>query len=133
MKSISRRAWLRILAQSTLVPLAMLWRAMAQQHGRRPRRPRQLALALPLPPGLSVHGEVAVWFREGQYTALATRCTHLGCRLRPGEGKTLICPCHGSRFAANGGPLRGPAREPLTVVPCRVDPEQGRLLVDLPH
>ena len=31
-----------------------------------------------------------------------------------------------------GDPLRGPAREPLTVLTCRVDPEQGRLLVELP-
>ncbi|MCP4662095.1 MAG: Rieske (2Fe-2S) protein [bacterium] len=131
--SISRRAALRILAQSTLLPLAMLWRAMARQQGRRPRRSRQLSLVLPLPPGLSVHGEVAVWYRADRYTTLGTRCTHLGCRLRPGEGETLICPCHGSRFAANGGPMRGPAREPLTVLPCRVDPEQGRLIVELPH
>ncbi len=130
--SISRRTSLRILAQSTLLPLAMLWRAMARQQGRRPRRSRQLALALPLPAGLSVHGEVAVWYRDDGYTALATRCTHLGCRLRLGDGETLICPCHGSRFGPDGGPLRGPAREPLAVLAYRVDPEQGRLLVELP-
>lgn len=39
------------------------------------------------------------------------RCTHLGCRTKVNPAEhTLDCPCHGSRFAADGVPLYGPAR-----------------------
>ncbi len=44
--------------------------------------------------------------------AIATACTHLGCAVaRTSEGFT--CPCHGSKFAANGRVLAGPAPRPL--------------------
>lgn len=49
---------------------------------------------------------------EGGLFALSATCTHLGCTLaRSAEG--LACPCHGSRFAADGTNLAGPAARPL--------------------
>jgi Rieske Fe-S protein len=43
-------------------------------------------------------------------------CTHEGCDVAPsgsGSSATLDCPCHGSRFDANGNVIRGPASAPL--------------------
>lgn len=42
------------------------------------------------------------------------RCTHLGClpKVNVAEG-TFDCPCHGSRFDADGRPIYGPARRDL--------------------
>ena len=40
-------------------------------------------------------------------------CTHLRCRVAPVEGGGFSCPCHASRYDAEGRPVSGPAPKPL--------------------
>jgi cytochrome b6-f complex iron-sulfur subunit len=49
--------------------------------------------------------------QEGVY-AISKICTHLGCIVR-NMGAGFECPCHGSRFAADGSVTKGPAPQPL--------------------
>jgi Rieske Fe-S protein len=51
---------------------------------------------------------------EGVVHAVSARCTHLGCIVAWNDAeRSWDCPCHGSRFAADGSVLHGPAVHPL--------------------
>ena len=51
---------------------------------------------------------------NGEFIALSTRCTHLGCALTYDKTKNLlVCPCHSSIFDIKGKVLRSPATRNL--------------------
>jgi glycine/D-amino acid oxidase-like deaminating enzyme/nitrite reductase/ring-hydroxylating ferredoxin subunit len=57
---------------------------------------------------------------EGRLSLMSPVCPHLGCHVgwNPAQA-TWDCPCHGSRFAATGDVLRGPAEEGLRSLTAR--------------
>lgn len=56
----------------------------------------------------------------GKIVALSAVCTHQGCTVAP-DGADLVCPCHGSVFAAaDGANVSGPASRPLPTVAVTV-------------
>ena len=60
---------------------------------------------------------------EGEVVAYDATCPHQGCMVSStGADDTLVCPCHGSTFAAaDGAVVQGPATTGLTVLSARVD------------
>ena len=65
---------------------------------------------------------------DGAFLALGRECTHLGCTVpwSQAEGR-FVCPCHDSRFAADGTRLGGESPRDLDPLEARV--EEGRVLV----
>ncbi|MBK8137200.1 MAG: Rieske (2Fe-2S) protein [Anaerolineae bacterium] len=72
-------------------------------------------------PALLIHDQ------EG-YSALSLVCPHLGCTVNDTD-EGLVCPCHGSRFDAQGAVLRAPAREPLRVLRVEVTADDELRLI----
>jgi Rieske Fe-S protein len=56
--------------------------------------------------------------RAGALTVLSPRCKHVGCTVGWNHrAKTWDCPCHGSRYEADGTVKNGPTRHPLDPIP----------------
>lgn len=73
-------------------------------------------------------GRAVAIFRDGEGVyAISTICTHLGCVVRP-HAEGFECPCHGSRFDANGGVVKGPAPRALPWLQVRLD--NGAVRID---
>lgn len=51
---------------------------------------------------------------NGDLRAVSAKCTHVGCTVEWQSGEQqFVCPCHKSRFSAQGAVLNGPAKLPL--------------------
>ncbi len=51
---------------------------------------------------------------DNSLIALNPECTHQGCTVAwDKSAQNLACPCHGSKFAADGGVVNGSAKKPL--------------------
>ena len=65
---------------------------------------------------LMVDGERLAVSRDdkGHVCAVSAICTHMGCVVHWNQAeKSWDCPCHGSRFSADGSVMAGPAETPL--------------------
>ena len=76
--------------------------------------------------GWETHNERATaWVvlnNENGVTAFSPLCTHLGCAYGwQATQAAFVCPCHGSRFAADGKVISGPARRPLDQYHVKVE------------
>jgi cytochrome b6-f complex iron-sulfur subunit len=66
---------------------------------------------------------------SGGLFAIDAVCTHLGCLVEQKAGEGFACPCHGSRFAADGQVQNGPASKALRHLALDVNPD-GQVVVD---
>jgi Rieske Fe-S protein len=69
---------------------------------------------------------------ENTFKILNLNCTHNGCPVETfDQGKTWVCPCHGSEFTKLGCVIQGPARLPLNVYAHDFNSDSNTLLVYL--
>ena len=135
MTNISRRDFLKLtrdgfLYLSGILTLGGLFRFLSFQTeasrqtkfdlGPAENYPLNSRTPLPQLPAVLLH-------TESGFSALSLVCTHLGCNVE-NDTQGFSCPCHGSRFDADGKVLQGPAAQPLLSLRIEVT-EDKRLIL----
>lgn len=133
-KPISRRSFLGwlirgSLAGSALLGVGALARFMSYESQSSPATQVDLGPASDYPLGtrtVVASADLLVIHDEQGFSALSLVCPHLGCRVNvTGEG--FACPCHGSRYLADGSLRNGPASRSLAGLRLEISP--GKHLV----
>jgi cytochrome b6-f complex iron-sulfur subunit len=126
----NRRALLVRWVQWTLAATAALFLYPLFRFAgfKPPRRPRLVDVPAPLPASGTHASQDFLLFatEDGGAKAVSRICTHLGCRVNYLQDKEYIeCPCHQSRFTAEGVRISGPAERnlPTFTVTQKVDSE----------
>ncbi len=136
MKKLTREEFLTLLAWSgACLPLAMMglgsFRFLVPNVTFGPPATIKVGKPEDFPPGTQVFfGKDRLFLisTERGIRAMSATCTHLGCAVSRVEWG-YQCPCHGSKYDANGVVLAGPAPRPLPWFRILQAPD-GQLVVD---
>lgn len=120
MKKLSRRDFLRLASNSLLglsgaLGLGGLFRFLSFDMDPAPPSEYDLGPATDFPTGwrtLLMHIPAVLIHNDEGWLAMSLVCTHLGCTVEA-KDKGFECPCHGSKYDAQGYVLRGPSTKSL--------------------
>jgi Rieske Fe-S protein len=119
-----RRKMILTMGWLLLIPLAGLWDLMVKRKQARQDGNVSKVLLAGIPMGISFYEDYWISRNELDIKVYSTRCTHLGCKVKPAGDDRLTCACHGSAFSTeNGSSVRGPAQKSLDVLNYIIDGE----------
>jgi cytochrome b6-f complex iron-sulfur subunit len=127
------------LAIAGITPLAMSVRSVVPNVLYEPPRRMKVGSLDRFTDGATFLPKQRVFiFREAATLySISARCTHLGCTVQLAKmpqvegGFEFHCPCHGSKFRADGANFAGPAPSPLSYYRLSVAEDDGQLILDL--
>ncbi len=131
----NRRDFLALLRNgflwlSGVLALGILLRFLDFDPTPAPKTEFDLGPASDFPPGsrtlLSDPPAILLHTESGFFT-LSLVCTHLGCTVEP-DVDGFSCPCHGSRFDADGRVTHGPAASALRQLRVEVTADNRLIL-----
>jgi cytochrome b6-f complex iron-sulfur subunit len=127
----SRRGLLRLLGKGSVaaafvVQLAAAARAFVPNVLYEPLRRFKLRKPADYPQGVTFDPDHRLFVvrQDDDFHVISAVCTHLGCTVQwKLDRKTFDCPCHGSRFRADGTNVAGPAPRPLACFAVAASPD----------
>ncbi len=133
----SRRGFLRFLGKASvflafLVQIAAAARAFVPNVLYEPSRRFKVRKPKDYPQGVTFDPDHRLFVvrAEDDFHVVSAVCSHLGCTVQWKQDKgEFACPCHGSRFRADGSNFAGPAPRPLAWYATTLSPD-GYLEVD---
>lgn len=135
MKKLSRRDFLRLASNSLLglsgaLGLGGLFRFLSYDMDPAPPSEYDLGPATDFPTGsrtLLMHIPAVLIHNDEGWLAMSLVCTHLGCTVEA-KDKGFECPCHGSKYDAQGYVSRGPSTKSLRRLRVEVN-EAGNVML----
>ncbi|MBP6208202.1 MAG: ubiquinol-cytochrome c reductase iron-sulfur subunit [Anaerolineales bacterium] len=135
MKKLSRRDFLRLASNSLLglsgaLGLGGLFRFLSFDMDPAPPSEYDLGPATDFPTGsrtLLMHIPAVLIHNDEGWLAMSLVCTHLGCTVEA-KDKGFECPCHGSKYDAQGYVSRGPSTKSLRRLRVEVN-EAGNVML----
>lgn len=135
MKKLSRREFLRLASNSLLglsgaIGLGGLFRFLSFDMDPAPPSEYDLGPATDFPTGsrtLLMHIPAVLIHNDEGWLAMSLVCTHLGCTVEA-KDKGFECPCHGSKYDAQGYVSRGPSTKSLRRLRVEVN-EAGNVVL----
>ena len=132
-----RRRFLRLLGKGSVflafaMQVAAAARAFVPNVLYEPSRRFKLRQPKDYPQGVTFDPDHRLFVvrAEDDFHVVSAVCTHLGCTVQWKQDRNeFACPCHGSRFHADGGNFAGPAPRPLAWYAVALSPD-GYLQVD---
>jgi nitrite reductase/ring-hydroxylating ferredoxin subunit len=128
-RRLSRRSLIRGAFSLLAAPGAAAFVSMVSRQAQAWRNPHDVTIPADVRGPVAFVDEIVVCRTEGEVKVFSARCSHLGCRITGTSEGLLVCPCHGSKFRTDGTVAAGPAARPLELLPHRVDPRTGALIV----
>jgi len=124
-------AWKSLLGLTGLLGLGGLWRFLSYPTDPSPPTVFDLGTADAFPVGTraTIPRANAILLHPAEgLRAYSLNCPHLGCLVEADE-TGFACPCHGSRFHADGSLLQGPAETSLRELKIEIS-DQGHVILD---
>ncbi len=128
---LNRKDFIKGLMYIMLLPLLFLLNRMVKDHKRFGSTNKELRLSNAIPSGLSISNEVIFYKSEQELKIYSARCSHLGCKINQIEDDEIVCPCHGSRYNAEGKPIKGPSIKRLQSLDYEMDETMNKIVIKL--
>jgi Rieske Fe-S protein len=126
---LSRKTFFKWASLALIIPFYKLLESTANSKQANGIVKRELIVDAHFADGVHFYDKVILIKDKNEFRMLASKCSHLGCRINKVENGELVCPCHGSRYNLFGEPSKGPAIGSLAEIQFEKEQRQDKVIL----